>query len=56
MEYCMIDSDKWDDLGKVYKVVQYSYRPNSTGVELQLEYNGETLMKVVPLEQINWIK
>lgn len=50
-----INNDMWDDAGKVYEVISYQRMPNSTGVKLQLEYNGVLYNRVVPLNQIEWI-
>lgn len=55
--YIKIDSDMWDDAGKVYKVIEYFRRnPESTAVELVLEYNNEQITKVVPYHWIEWIE
>ena len=54
--YIIINSDKWEDAGKIYKVLEYYRRdPNSTAVELTLEHSGETIKKVVPFHWIEWI-
>lgn len=55
--YIKINSDNWDDAGKIYKVVEYFRRnPESTAVELTLECNNETIHKVVPYHWIEWIE
>lgn len=55
--YIRIDSDDWDDAGKTYKVLEYFRRnPESTAVELTLEYNNEIIKKVVPYHWIEWIE
>ena len=55
--YIKINSDNWDDAGKVYKVIEhYRRNPESTAVELILEYNDETIKKVVPYHWIEWIE
>jgi hypothetical protein len=56
MDYIMINSDKWEDAGKHYRLVSLYRRPESTATELVLEYNGETVSKVVPYHSIEWIK
>lgn len=55
--YLKINSDNWEDAGKIYRVHVYS-RPNpeSTAVHLKLEYNGEEINKVVPYHWIEWIE
>lgn len=50
-----IDSDRWDDWGKTYKVLSYKRRPNSTAVELELDYKGTISKCVVPYHQIESI-
>lgn len=55
--YIRIDNDKWEDAGKLYKVIEYFRRdPNSTAVHLVLEYNNETIQRVVPYHCIEWIE
>ena len=56
-EYIKINSDEWEDAGKIYKVVSYFRRklPESTAVELTIENEmGETISKVVPYHWIEW--
>jgi hypothetical protein len=55
--YIKINSDNWEDAGKIYRVNEY-YRPNpeSTAVHLVLEYNNEQIKKVVPYHWIEWIE
>jgi hypothetical protein len=36
-EYVKFNTDNWDDLNKVYRLVEYVTRPNSTGVDLVIE-------------------
>jgi hypothetical protein len=55
--YIRINSDDWDDAGKLYKVLEhYRRNPESTAVELTLEYNNEQIKKVVPYHWIEWIE
>jgi hypothetical protein len=57
--YIRINSDNWDDAGKLYKVLEY-YRPRpdtSSAVNLTLiTPSGETIKKVVPFHTIEWIE
>ncbi len=56
--YIKIDSDDWQDAGKVYKVLEYFRRnPESTAVELKLELEGgQVVSRVVPYHWIEWIE
>lgn len=56
MNYIMIDDDMWENAGKKYSLVKLERRPGSTATELTLEYNGETLHKVVPYHTIHFIE
>ena len=58
MDYIKIDNDKWDDLNKVWGVVEYSARPNSTAVNLVLEdtSTGQVVHRVVASHQIEWLE
>jgi hypothetical protein len=55
MDYIMLDNDKWEDAGKKYKLISLNRRPESTAVELELEYNGEILHKVEAYHNIHFI-
>lgn len=50
-----IDDDKWDDVGKIYKVLKYFRRKDSTAVELELEYEGTLSKRVVAYHTIEWL-
>lgn len=55
--YIKINSDDWQDAGAIYKVVEYFRRnPESTAVELILEYNDKQITRVVPYHWIEWIE
>jgi hypothetical protein len=58
MDYIKIDNDRWDDHNKVWAVLEYQARPNSTGVHLVLEdtVTGEVHSRVVASNQIEWIE
>lgn len=36
-EYVKFNTDNWDDLNKVYRLIEYATRPNSTAVSLVIE-------------------
>ncbi len=58
MQYIRIDNDKWEDLGKVWYVLEYSNTPESTGVKLKLEdtVSKEVHTRVVARNQIEWLE
>ena len=58
MQYIKLDNDRWDDVGKVWAVLEYSTRPDSTGVTLVLEDtgSGEVTTRVVAQNQIEWLE
>lgn len=48
-----IDNDQWCDVGKVYKVKELLFRPESTGVLAGLtDEDGVTHWRVVPYNQL----
>jgi hypothetical protein len=53
--YIKINSDDWADAGKIYKVLEYFRRADSTAVDLVLEYKDEKIKRVVPQHWIEWI-
>lgn len=56
-DHMRIDSDHWDDVGKIYHVVSYKRRPDSTAVELELQIeDGAIVKRVVPIHQIEWVQ
>lgn len=58
MQYIKLDNDRWDDAGKVWAVLEYSTRPDSTAVSLVLEdtTSGEVHTRVVAQNQIEWLE
>lgn len=55
--YVKIHNDMWEDLGKVYRVVSYASRPNSTAIDLVIEREDGSLDKrAVPLNQLEWVE
>jgi hypothetical protein len=56
-KYITIDSDEWEDAGKIYRVVQYTRSDNTNSVELTLEHEGGQLyQRVVPYYSIKWVE
>jgi hypothetical protein len=54
---CKLDTDEFQDVGRVYTVLRYSRRDNSTAVELELRLeDGSTLVKTVATHEIEWIE
>lgn len=55
--YIRIDSDQWEDAGKIWFVLEYYQRENSTAVELTLkDFSGIIHRRVVANHQIEWIE
>lgn len=50
-----INSDDWEDAGKMYIVHSAYRRPGSTAVELELEHNGIKTKRVVAYHMLEWI-
>lgn len=56
MQNLVINSDLFDDAGKVYKVISYERQADSTAVRLELEHNGEKINRVVAYHQIEFLE
>lgn len=58
MDYIKIDNDDWSDLNKVWAVVNYSRRPNSSAVDLVLEdpNTKNITRRTVAEHQIEWLE
>lgn len=58
MQYIKIDNDTWADHGKVWAVLEYYTKPETTGVHLVLEdtQTKETHQRVVASHQIEWLE
>ena len=57
MNHIRLDNDEWDDIGKTYKLISYNRRnPDSTAVELELEYAGQVTKRVAPVHVIEWVE
>jgi len=55
-EYITINSDMWEDSGKIYRVLSYFKCGESTGIKLELENtDGSIETRVVPEGYIEWI-
>lgn len=55
--YIKLVNDKWDENGKIYRLLSF-YRPvNSTGCQIELELlDGTIEKKVVSYNEIEWIE
>ena len=54
--YIRINCDNWDDAGKLWFVVEYKTRENSTAIDLTLKDSfGIIENRTVALNQIEWI-
>jgi len=51
----MINNDLWDDHGKVFRVIEMSFVPKSTGVLFKLEHDGIVITRTIPANQVEWI-
>lgn len=58
MRYITIDNDKWEDLGVVWGVVEFTNRTGSTAVDLVLEdvKTGKIHRRTVAQNQIEWLE
>ena len=58
MHYIKIDNDMWDDLNKVWSVVEYHFVECSTAVKLILEDpdTKEVICRTVSSNQIEWLE
>lgn len=56
--YIKVNSDMWDDLNKIYKVIEWSRTdPGSTAVKLILETPDKQIIKrTLPIHWIEWIE
>jgi hypothetical protein len=53
--YFKINNDKWDDCGKIYRLISYHKQGESTGIHVELSINGHTEKRVIPEHQIEWV-
>lgn len=56
MDYVTLNTDKWEDAGKKYRVLSLLRRDGSTATELVLEHEGVQCSRVVAYHQIEWIE
>jgi hypothetical protein len=54
--YIRINSDEWQDVDKIYRVLEQFRRADSSAVELTLEHKEEEIKRVVPYHWIEWIQ
>lgn len=50
-----LNTDNWDDVGKVYTLLEYLPIINSTAVKLTIQHNEEITVKTVPHHYIEWV-
>lgn len=57
-DYVKFDTDMWDDHGRVYALLEYHPRPNSTAVSVVVEdtVTGEVKHRVIASHQIEFIE
>ena len=54
-KFITIDSDRWEDLDRVWKVIECNYREDSSGVDLVLEErDGTRTERTVASHLIKW--
>lgn len=56
MDYVKLDTDKWEDAGKKYRLISLQRREASTATELVLEHEGVQSSRVVAYHQIEFIE
>jgi len=54
-KFITIDSDRWEDLDKIWKVVSHKRRENSSAIDLVLEESdGTKIERTVASHLIEW--
>ena len=54
-KFITIDSDRWEDVDKVWKVVKQTRRKDSSAIDLVLEERDGTIVeRTVPSHLIKW--
>jgi hypothetical protein len=56
MDYVMLNTDRWEDAGKKYRLLSLHRREGSTATELVLEHDGVQSSHVVAFHQIEWME
>jgi hypothetical protein len=56
MDYVMLNTDKWEHLGKKYRLISLEKREGSSATELVLEYEGVQSRHVVAYHQIEFME
>ena len=57
-EYVKFNTDNWDDLNKVYRLIEYETKPGSTGVNMVIEdtVTKEILHRVAASWQVDFLE
>lgn len=56
MDYVMLNTDKWEDAGKKYRLISLQKREGSSATELVLEYEGVQSSRVLAYHQIEFFE
>ena len=56
MDYIMLNTDEWEDVGKKYHLISLQRREGSTATELVLEHDGVQSRRVVAYHQIEFVE
>ena len=56
MDYVILNTDKWEDAGKKYRVISLLRREGSAATELVLEHDGVQCSRVVAFHQIEFVE
>jgi len=56
MDYVVLNTDRWEDAGKKYRLISLHRREGSTATELVVEYEGVQTSRVVAYHQIEFIE
>ena len=56
MDCVILNTDRWEDAGKKYRLISLERRTSSTATELVLEYEGVRSSRVVAFHQIEWVE
>lgn len=56
MDYIMLNTDRWEDIGKKYRLISLLRREGSSATELVLERDGVQSSHVVAYHQIEWLE
>jgi hypothetical protein len=56
MDYVKLNTDRWEHVGKKYKLISMHRREGSSATELVLEYDGIQRSHVVAFHQIEFFE